>query len=95
MKRTQVLPCARASVLALSLLVLPHHTPFCADNDPWSYNAACRNARRNTGGARLYGFMGLTGVAGPRRAYAVSASGSVRTYTATDTATGTRERSRP
>jgi hypothetical protein len=52
-----------------------HHTSICADNNPFSHDPAGGNAGGNTGGARLYGFMGLAGIAWPCRASEISASG--------------------
>ena len=95
MKRTQVLTCARASVLALSLLVLPITTPLSAQTTTPTPTTPRVETRVETQVERdytgLWGLLGLLGLAGLMRSRRPD---TVHTYTATDTATGTRERNR-
>ena len=95
MKQAKVWQCARASVLALSLLVLPITTPLSAQTTTPAPTTPREETRVETREERdstgLWGLLGLLGLAGLIRSRRPD---TVRTYTATDTATGTRERSR-
>ena len=87
--RTKILPCARASVFALSLLVLPMTMPLSAQTTTpppttprVDTRVETRVERDYTGLWGLLGLLGLAGLAGRRRPE------TVHTYT------DTRERGR-
>ena len=70
MKRAKVLTYARASVLALSLLVLPIATPLSAQTPtpaPTTPRVETRVERDYTGLLGLLGLLGLAGLARRRR----------------------------
>ena len=71
MKRAKVLTCARASVLALSLLVLPLTTPLSAQTPtpaPMTPRADTRvETRVEPDYTGLWGLLGLLGLAGLAR----------------------------
>lgn len=70
MKRAKVLTCARASVLALSLLVLPLTTSVSAQTPtpaPTTPRVETRVERDYTGLWGLLGLLGLAGLARRRR----------------------------
>jgi len=78
MKRAKVFRGARASVLALSLLVLPITTPLSAQTTTPAPNTARMETRDETYRDRDYtglwgllGLLGLAGLAGRRRPDAV------------------------
>ena len=70
MKRVKVFTCARTSVFALSLLVLPITTPLSAQPTtpgPTTPRVETRVERDYTGLWGLLGLLGLAGLAGLRR----------------------------
>ena len=71
MKRAKVFTCARASVLALSLLVLPVTTPLSAQTPtpaPMTPRAETRvETRVERDYTGLWGLLGLLGLAGLAR----------------------------
>jgi len=74
MKRAKVFTCVRASILALSLWVLPITTPLSAQTPtpaPTTPRVETRVERDYTGLWGLLGLLGLAGLAGRRRPAAV------------------------